>query len=366
MSFIGDFLFGSKGTPSQVVDPTPDPFADLQQPVADLLQGFMGTGGPAFQGDLTAGVTGQESDLLARIGELGGGETALTGQSSDLLSRVLGGDFLGPGSNPFLNDLITSLQERETKNFERVTLPRLQSTFTAAGQRIQPEGSSPFDTAAAMSTGDLLDRLSGISTQISAGNFEAERGRQQEAIGLAGQLTQQNLSQGIQALQASALPRLIEQLGLDKGMEEFRRRIDVILQTLQTAGVLSSPRPVVLPGTSGQGGNLGGVLTGAGALIAASSREVKYDNQPVGPVLEKLDRVPVERWRYTGRTQQHIGPYAEDFQREFGVGDGEQIVLMDALGVALAAIKELTARVKELEKSADWLELEAGRAEEAR
>lgn len=263
-----DFLLGSKGSPGQVIDTTPDEFEALRRPVSELLEGFATTGGPSFQGDFTASLSDQEQQLLSQIGGFGQ-QSPLTGQSSDFLSSVIGGEFLGPDSNPFLSDLIDSLQGRELKNFERVTMPRLRSDFTASGQRIQPESSSPFDEAAAISSGDLLDRLSGISTQVSAANFEQERQRQQAAVTQAGQLTQQNVDQAIQSLQASALPRLIEQLGLDKGLEEFRRRIDLILQSLQTAGALSVPRTEALPGTPGQGGNLGGVLSGAGTLLSA-------------------------------------------------------------------------------------------------
>lgn len=267
---MSDFLTGSPGTPGQVVDVTPGEFEELRRPVGEVLQGLFTTGGPEFQGDFTASLSDQEKQILSQIGTFGQ-PSALTGQSSDFLSQVIGGEFLGADSNPFLSDLIDQLQGRELKNYERVTSPRLRSEFTASGQRIQPESSSPFDQALAISQGDLLDRLAGISTQVQAGNFEQERARQQAAVTQAGQLTQQNVDQAIQSLQASALPRLIEQLGLDQGLAEFRRRVDLILQSLQTAGALASPRTEQLAGTPGTGGNLGGLLQGGAALYTALS-----------------------------------------------------------------------------------------------
>jgi hypothetical protein len=70
-------------------------------------------------------------------------------------------------------------------------------------------------------------------------------------------------------------------------------------------------------------------------------------------VLTAVAALPVDRWRYkaeTGLSQQvHIGPYAEDFKASFGVGDGVTINTTDALGVCLAAIKALAARVETLE-----------------
>ena len=61
----------------------------------------------------------------------------------------------------------------------------------------------------------------------------------------------------------------------------------------------------------------------------------------------------MERWRYnadTGwETGDHIGPYAEDFRELFGIGDGSTINIIDALGVALSAIKGLAEKVERLE-----------------
>jgi hypothetical protein len=70
-------------------------------------------------------------------------------------------------------------------------------------------------------------------------------------------------------------------------------------------------------------------------------------------VLDAVASLTVDRWRYkeeTGLSQQvHIGPYAEDFRAAFGIGDGVTINTTDALGVCLAAIKALAARVESLE-----------------
>ncbi len=70
-------------------------------------------------------------------------------------------------------------------------------------------------------------------------------------------------------------------------------------------------------------------------------------------LLAAVATLPVETWRYkaeTGlETRPHIGPYAEDFQAAFGVGDGVTINPIDAIGVCLAAIQALTQKVESLE-----------------
>ena len=93
------------------------------------------------------------------------------------------------------------------------------------------------------------------------------------------------------------------------------------------------------------------------AAIMASSKDWKHDKQPIDEreVLNKFDDLTVERWRYIDQFAdrfEHIGCYAEDFKDLFGVGDGRSINMIDALGVCMAAIKALSAEVKELRSAA--------------
>jgi hypothetical protein len=90
--------------------------------------------------------------------------------------------------------------------------------------------------------------------------------------------------------------------------------------------------------------------------IPASSRQLKSADGKLDDeaVLSGVAALAVERWRYKAETgleqSEHIGPYAEDFRQIFGVGDGVTISTTDALGVCLAAIKALSARVETLEQ----------------
>ena len=94
---------------------------------------------------------------------------------------------------------------------------------------------------------------------------------------------------------------------------------------------------------------------GPGSSVMLSSKSLKAvdGNVDEAGLLSAVAALPVDRWRYkpeTGLSQQlHIGPYAEDFKASFGIGDGVTINTTDALGICLAAIKALTARVASLE-----------------
>jgi hypothetical protein len=67
-----------------------------------------------------------------------------------------------------------------------------------------------------------------------------------------------------------------------------------------------------------------------------------------------VQNIPIRTWRYIPsidpRQEMHIGPYAEDWKRELGFGDGKEISVIDAIGVCLKCIQELTDEVASLKK----------------
>lgn len=221
---------------SRPSDVTPTSVANLRDvTVVPGLEGLIGGpleqgGGAAPQG--VAPLSAGEQQLLSQILGSFGPDTA----KNQLLEQTLTGQFLPgqEGGNPFLNAAIQAAQRPTLQGLEETLTRALPGRFTQAGQFIQPTGSSAFDRAAAISTRGAADALADIATNISNAAFESERGRQQQAIGLQ----QAEVDNAVQGLQAAALPRLIEQFGIDQGLEEFNRRIDTVLQALAiSAGI---------------------------------------------------------------------------------------------------------------------------------
>lgn len=71
-------------------------------------------------------------------------------------------------------------------------------------------------------------------------------------------------------------------------------------------------------------------------------------------VLRKVARLPIPEWSYTaqGPSIRHIGPMAQDFYAEFGLGeDPLGIGTLDGTGVALAGVKALEARTREMNET---------------
>lgn len=235
----GSFFEGKpERSRSRARDITPAEFVSLRQPVADTLR-FLLTGGPEFTGPFVAPLAQQEIDLLASLE--GTERTPAEQAGQETLTRTARGDFLRPGSNPFLQDAIRSAQRPLVEAFSE-DARALRGGFTAAGQRIQD--SSPFARAEAIRERALANALADVSTQLTATNFFNERQLQQRASEIAGQVRSGEVQRLIAQLQAQALPRLIEQLGIDRGLEEFRRRAAVIENAAALGVGATSATPV--------------------------------------------------------------------------------------------------------------------------
>jgi hypothetical protein len=90
---------------------------------------------------------------------------------------------------------------------------------------------------------------------------------------------------------------------------------------------------------------------GGGSWSSLSDAASKRGVEPVSglEVLRRLESVPISTWSYRSqdKSTRHIGPMAQDFFRAFGVGeDRRHIASVDADGVALAAIKGLSRKLR--------------------
>ncbi len=105
----------------------------------------------------------------------------------------------------------------------------------------------------------------------------------------------------------------------------------------------------------------GGNLTTAGTVNGTSDRSAKENFTSVDPteILARVAALPISEWSYKadGETR-HIGPMAQDFYAAFNVGaDDKHITMVDADGVALAAIQGLNQKLEH--KDAEIAELKA-------
>lgn len=263
---------GTPGTPGQIVDVLPEELVPLRTDITQTLQPILG-GGQQAGGPFVAGIGGAEQDLLNILTTQGAGQRVAGGAAQDILSQTISGQFLDPSTNPFLQSTIEAAQRPTLQAFQDIASPALRGAFTAAGQNItQGLGSSPFEQALNVERSRTQQNLADIATNIAGQNFQAERGRQQQATLGQPAFSQAELNRTITELQATALPRLIEDLGLERGLEQFNTQTQTILNALLLAIQATGQPPVVfqpIGGTAGQGADIGGLLTGGADVIGA-------------------------------------------------------------------------------------------------
>jgi hypothetical protein len=91
----------------------------------------------------------------------------------------------------------------------------------------------------------------------------------------------------------------------------------------------------------------------SGCRASSKAFKIVVAKIDVAGVLSGVATLPVGAWRYESEVEldqrNNIGPFAKDFEAAFDVGDGATISSIDAIGVCLAAIKALSAKVESLE-----------------
>jgi hypothetical protein len=107
-------------------------------------------------------------------------------------------------------------------------------------------------------------------------------------------------------------------------------------------------------GAPGAGGC---TLTNSAGWSCTSDRTTKTNITPLNArdILKRVANIPITRWSYKGtESVANIGPMAQDFWREFKLGDSDKsIASMNMSGVALAAIQGLNQKLTEQVKAKD-------------
>jgi hypothetical protein len=100
-----------------------------------------------------------------------------------------------------------------------------------------------------------------------------------------------------------------------------------------------------------------GNIVATGTITGSSDRNSKENFASIDSraVLDKVASLPITRWNYRAEAEvTHLGPMAQDFYDAFRVGeDDRHISMVDADGVALAAIQGLNQKLEEQLKSKD-------------
>lgn len=250
MDLLKTIFGGSESSGTSTATSTPINFTDpalkgLSPDLANALKGLIG-GYSAIGSDpnagqgkpvVQAGMSDQETNLLGKLAAPGA-------EAAAYIKRVLGGEFLPgqPGANPFFDAAVRAAQRPTLEGLTETLTRALPGRFTANGQLIQSNeggqgGSSAFDRAAAIATRGAANAVGDIATKMGNEQYTNERQNQNVAAGL----DQAQVDTTVKALQASALPRLIQQNGIEQGLALFQQQTKNLLDLLKTIGAVQAP-----------------------------------------------------------------------------------------------------------------------------
>ena len=264
MNLFGGSMSGSQAT-NTPVSMTPPAYAALQSPIAGQLLSLFG-GGPVYGGVNSAGLpmssapqattpntfsaamSPQESTLLSTIMGNGGQVNPALTSAQNFVTNATSPGFLSPATNPALAAAISGAVNPMVSAFQNVTMPNLASQFVANGQVLNGpaqvgnnpasgQGSSAFDKAAAIAGTGLTQGIGQVTGQLES----QAMAEQPQAAAQAPGVSSAELNNLMSTLQAEALPRLIQQYGMDQGLQQFNNRVNVMLQALGVGANISGP-----------------------------------------------------------------------------------------------------------------------------
>lgn len=239
----------------------------------------------------------------------------------------------GPYTSQQVNDNITNQ-------------PGYQAQFDEGINAVQKAASA----RGLLGSGNMLKDLTSFASQLEGQYYSDTLNR------LANQAAQGTQAAGAIANaysgQGSALAGLQSQLG-DTLSNAALSKGNALSQAYQL-GSQKYKQVITGQSSSSSGGGLSGlgsVLGSAASIAMKSSKTYKTKGKNAKLNLDKLDELPVEKWKYKKKLkidesgQEHIGPYAEDFQKVFGVGDGKSIPIVSSIGILYGLVKELNKKI---------------------
>jgi hypothetical protein len=100
--------------------------------------------------------------------------------------------------------------------------------------------------------------------------------------------------------------------------------------------------------------SLFGALGSVAGMAIASDEKKKTAKKPSRGNLAAIEELRIDDWTYkkgAGDEGRHTGTYAQDFKKATGRGDGLTIPVVDAIGVTMGAVKELSAKVEKMART---------------
>lgn len=237
--------------------------------------------------------------------------------------------------------LYTGPMTAEQISDEITNQPGYQSQLTQGIDAIQKAGSAQ----GYLGSGRILKELNSWGQNTLSTYYGNTLSRLASLAG-AGQQAAQTVA-GASQNQGNALAGLYQSLG-DSQANSILAGANSLSQGL----IAANQQFKTVGGGGGGGGGIGQALGAIGSIASAfSAKHLKHDFQTINTqeILNQVNQLDIEKWKYKGINIDHIGPYAGQFKEVFGVGDGQSINLIDTVGILLASVQELSKKLDKIQ-----------------
>ena len=194
---------------------------------------------------LVAPLSSQQLSLIGQAVNTANPNNPLMSSASGALQNILNPNFLNVGTNPYLAGAIQSALYPTIRNFQSTTIPELLSRYTGGNQQVQGQGSSSFANAADLASLDLNQSLLGTASGMASSAYQQGIGQQLQAASQASGLQTSELQNLVTAGQQAALPQLVQDLGIQRGLQQYNNNINTLMEALRIAAGGSSPTVAV-------------------------------------------------------------------------------------------------------------------------
>lgn len=162
----------------------------------------------AYPGQTVARLPGQTEAGLEMMGARAVNDPTV-GAALDEYGRTVSGGYLG--SNPYLDEAYQAAARATADQYKYATAP----SSAAAASRAGALGGSAYNELRQQQEFGLGQNLSDLAARMYGGAYEAERGRQTSALGMAPQIAQTGYLPSSMLMQAGGVRRDYEQQLLD-------------------------------------------------------------------------------------------------------------------------------------------------------
>lgn len=224
------------GTPSNTTQQTTQQLPEYAQPYAtQLLQrGSELSNQPfqPFQGPTVAGLTPEHQAAIGMIDQRAIQGSPVQNAANQNLAGTLSGQYMSPGSNPYLADTFNTAASNMADQYARGISAQTMGQFAQNGAF----GGSAMQETQGANNRAFADSLGALEAQTFGANYTNERGNQMRAAGLAPQAAAGDFQNAQALLGSGDIQRQYSQDLINQQLQNYMAQKNLPYQQLDVLG----------------------------------------------------------------------------------------------------------------------------------